>query len=82
MLYDFSTLKLNIFLTGVECGYPGSIRHGYIIGTQFSFDNRVRYACNRGYQLVGNETRYCTEFGEWEGLAPHCEGNLNKDKKY
>ncbi|XP_063401402.1 sushi, von Willebrand factor type A, EGF and pentraxin domain-containing protein 1-like [Mytilus trossulus] len=57
----------------VDCGFPGVIRNGYLKGSTYSFDNRVRYECKSGYRLFGNTTRYCTEKGEWEGLAPTCE---------
>ena len=58
----------------MDCGFPGVIRNGYVIGSSFSFDNRVRYRCNQGYRVVGNITRYCNELGYWESSAPICEG--------
>ncbi|ESO92606.1 hypothetical protein LOTGIDRAFT_233055 [Lottia gigantea] len=56
----------------VECGFPGNIQNGYTEGRRYSFDNRVRYHCHKGYQLVGSKTRYCNEYGEWEGDKPQC----------
>ncbi|KAK6179269.1 hypothetical protein SNE40_011671 [Patella caerulea] len=56
----------------VECGYPGKITNGYTEGRKYSFDNRVRYICYKGFQLKGSKTRYCNEYGEWEGDKPEC----------
>ncbi|XP_053395851.1 sushi, von Willebrand factor type A, EGF and pentraxin domain-containing protein 1-like [Mercenaria mercenaria] len=57
----------------VQCGYPGTIDNGWIEGERYTYDNRIRYDCDRGYRLVGPATRYCGEFGFWEGDEPVCE---------
>ncbi|KAK7100185.1 sushi, von Willebrand factor type A, EGF and pentraxin domain-containing protein 1-like isoform X2 [Littorina saxatilis] len=56
----------------VDCGNPGTIANGYFAGWRFSFDNRVRFKCQRGYTLRGPETLYCNEYGEWQGDRPEC----------
>ena len=58
----------------MNCGNPGSINNGYFSGYRFTFDNRVRYKCQKGYKLQGTDTLYCNEFGEWEGDRPQCIG--------
>ncbi|CAG2181137.1 unnamed protein product, partial [Oppiella nova] len=36
----------------------------------------VRFSCDDGYQLVGNETRLCREDGLWSsGVDPKCIGD-------
>lgn len=57
----------------IQCGHPGQISNGWIEGDRFTFDNRVRYFCNKGYVLQGPLTRYCGELGFWEGDIPICE---------
>ncbi|XP_052776199.1 sushi, von Willebrand factor type A, EGF and pentraxin domain-containing protein 1-like isoform X1 [Mya arenaria] len=57
----------------IQCGHPGFVKNGYIEGTDYTFDNRVRYVCERAFVLVGPETRYCGQFGFWEGDVPRCE---------
>ena len=58
---------------GIQCGYPGNIVNGYLEGQRFTYDNRVRYVCNKGYEIVGIATLYCGEHGFWEGEQPKCE---------
>ena len=60
--------------SGVFCGFPGNIRNGWIDGQRFTFDNRIRYSCKKGFERVGPATRYCGEDGRWEGEEPSCEG--------
>ena len=31
------------------------------------------YACNDGFQLIGDKTRTCEEDGEWSGTDPTCK---------
>ena len=66
----------NIYLpfSGVFCGFPGNIRNGWIDGQRFTFDNRIRYSCKKGFERVGPATRYCGEDGRLEGEEPSCEG--------
>ncbi|XP_052257236.1 sushi, von Willebrand factor type A, EGF and pentraxin domain-containing protein 1-like isoform X1 [Dreissena polymorpha] len=58
----------------VQCPFPRTPRNGFISeGTDYTFDHRVRFSCNKGYALVGSDTQYCGEFGFWEGDTPTCE---------
>ncbi|XP_012938062.1 sushi, von Willebrand factor type A, EGF and pentraxin domain-containing protein 1 [Aplysia californica] len=56
----------------ISCGHPGSIRNGYIEGRDFSYDKRIRFRCNAGYELVGHDSLYCTEYGDWDVDKPEC----------
>ncbi|KAL4236643.1 biological adhesion [Mactra antiquata] len=57
----------------IQCPVPERITDGWIEGDTYTFDNRIRYRCRTGYNLVGSPTRYCGEFGFWEEDAPTCE---------
>ena len=37
----------------------------------------VTYFCNKGYQLIGIESRTCQSNGEWSGIQPSCNGLFN-----
>ncbi|KAF5895070.1 complement component receptor 1-like protein, partial [Clarias magur] len=54
------------------CGNPGEITNGkYLIPDGILFGATIIAECNEGYQLVGQTTRNCREFG-WDGRAPEC----------
>ncbi|KAM7305653.1 sushi, von Willebrand factor type A, EGF and pentraxin domain-containing protein 1 [Ixodes scapularis] len=56
----------------ISCGHPGDVRHGRLLGTVFSFPNRVTYECDTGYQLVGTADLYCQSDGNWDAQVPGC----------
>ncbi|KAM7305651.1 sushi, von Willebrand factor type A, EGF and pentraxin domain-containing protein 1 [Ixodes scapularis] len=56
----------------ISCGHPGDVRHGRLLGTVFSFPNRVTYECDTGYQLVGTADLYCQSDGNWHPQVPGC----------
>jgi hypothetical protein len=59
----------------VNCGPLHDIPRGRVIllnESRTSFNATARYACEKDYTLVGNETRTCLGNGSWSGEAPKC----------
>ena len=61
---------------GVDCGYPQSVDNAYVDGNRFTYENRIRYICYKGFRLVGDRTLYCTATGQWQGIPPVCESKF------
>ncbi|XP_052833673.1 sushi, von Willebrand factor type A, EGF and pentraxin domain-containing protein 1 [Octopus bimaculoides] len=56
----------------IVCDRPKMPTNGRVSGTRHTFDNRVRYSCNHGYQLVGSNMSYCNLNGLWSNPPPKC----------
>ncbi|XP_078348810.1 uncharacterized protein LOC144633803 isoform X2 [Oculina patagonica] len=59
------------FPKATSCGNPGTIRHGYFIGSDFSAGSTVEYKCARGYKLHGPAVSVCKKHGTWT-VRPKC----------
>lgn len=59
----------------IDCRLPLDVNNGFYKLTNKTtyFGSTVTYECNRNYNLIGNKTRTCTEFGVWSGQDPSCE---------
>ncbi|KAI5629830.1 sushi, von Willebrand factor type A, EGF and pentraxin domain-containing protein 1 isoform X1 [Silurus asotus] len=57
----------------VNCGDPGGIANGEVIGSYFHFTGVVQYECHAGFVLQGLENRTCQMDGKWDGKAPWCK---------
>ncbi|CAH3170926.1 unnamed protein product [Porites evermanni] len=54
------------------CLDPGSPTNGRIIGDDFSHSQSVRYTCNTGFELKGDQLLKCSD-GRWSGNKPLCK---------
>ncbi|XP_015258798.1 PREDICTED: sushi, von Willebrand factor type A, EGF and pentraxin domain-containing protein 1 isoform X2 [Cyprinodon variegatus] len=55
----------------VICPSPPVPQNGYIqVRPRYTFNNRVRYACNAGYKLVGGRERICQANRQWSNNDP------------
>ncbi|XP_041840984.1 sushi, von Willebrand factor type A, EGF and pentraxin domain-containing protein 1 isoform X2 [Melanotaenia boesemani] len=55
----------------VICSSPPSLKNGYIkVRSRFTFNNKVIYACNKGYTLVGQPDRVCQANRQWSNNNP------------
>ncbi len=57
----------------------GSVSYSNVPGQNNSF-SMATYSCNSGFALVGNKIRNCSgdgssSIGDFDGLAPNCEGS-------
>ncbi|KAK3545348.1 hypothetical protein QTP70_004069 [Hemibagrus guttatus] len=57
----------------VNCGDPGGIANGEVIGSYFHFSGVIQYECHAGFVLQGSENRTCQMDGKWDGKAPWCK---------
>ncbi|KAK3090766.1 hypothetical protein FSP39_014476 [Pinctada imbricata] len=56
----------------VNCGFPGSVPHAYVIGDSYIFGSVVTYLCEEGYDLIGDDNIVCLETARWSGAPPVC----------
>ncbi|XP_069487009.1 sushi, von Willebrand factor type A, EGF and pentraxin domain-containing protein 1 isoform X2 [Ambystoma mexicanum] len=56
----------------ISCGPPPTVEFGQADAEEYTFQKCVRYHCNEGFVLEGNETRTCMEDGSWSAPAPVC----------
>ncbi|XP_054906235.1 sushi, von Willebrand factor type A, EGF and pentraxin domain-containing protein 1-like isoform X2 [Poeciliopsis prolifica] len=59
----------------VTCPKPtrvGNGRHSWNNDLEPEYQQTIRFTCNTGYNLVGNETIRCTETGGYDSQPPQC----------
>ncbi|XP_076368677.1 protein lev-9-like [Tachypleus tridentatus] len=69
-----------LFLSEAQhCGYPGSPAYGKPKNVRNTYEpgERVTFKCNRGYFLIGANTRRCLSDGTWSGQLPVCDTALS-----
>ncbi|XP_047560653.1 complement decay-accelerating factor isoform X6 [Lutra lutra] len=64
----------------IFCPEPPKISNGVILDPQntYVYQQAVRYACIKGFTLIGEDSIYCTvkgDQGEWSGPLPECKGS-------
>ena len=43
--------------------------------------DKIKFSCNRGFNLVGSQQIVCDEDGDWTGQIPSCERKLKIHRK-
>ena len=51
---------------------PAAPKKGIVIAPKTDFGMKARFACYRGYKVVGNDTTICV-YGNWTGETPTCQ---------
>jgi CUB/sushi domain-containing protein len=68
-------ITLPFVASAVNCGYPGYLANGYVIGQSYMFGDLVSYECKAGFKLVsGDRIQRCSRDGSWSGTKPQCKG--------
>ena len=63
-----------------SCGHLAVPDSGqFVLSNGTYIGSIVTYSCNKGYSLVGFETRFCQADRTWSGLAPTCESMLHEN---
>ena len=61
-----------------SCGHLAVPDSGqFVLSNGTYIGSIVTYSCNKGYSLVGFETRFCQADRTWSGVAPTCESMLH-----
>lgn len=56
-----------------QCESPPAIANGRVLGSEFSFNSKIKYECDEGYILKGESTRLCQSNGLWDKPVPRCD---------
>ena len=56
----------------INCSDPGIPENGQRFHTNFLFGSIVKFSCNNGYIIVGDDTIVCSENGHWNTTIPTC----------
>jgi len=68
-------------VTAAFCLYPGLVKNGGFTvepanTTIYTVDTVIKYFCNSGYKLGGDDERTCLENGTWSGEQPSCKSTI------
>ena len=67
-----SVLTSFLFSLVIQCGDPGTPLNGNRDLSGRSVSSVVRYTCNVGYSISGDQSRTCQSSGFWSGSLPSC----------
>ncbi|XP_048472511.1 complement factor B-like [Rhincodon typus] len=62
-----------------SCPNPGIPAGSMKSGTNYGFDDKVKYLCLNDLVLIGSNERICLETGEWSGSEPVCQHKYSFD---
>ncbi|KAK3796935.1 hypothetical protein RRG08_032239 [Elysia crispata] len=57
----------------INCGAPGSIANGQVLGKDYSYGKQIKFRCKQGFELSGDPVLTCEEWGDWDFEIPTCQ---------
>ena len=65
----------------IDCGQLTPPMNGFLFLNGTSFESVAEYSCETGYDLIGEESRVCTNYSTWSGEDPICQSKAFSSKK-
>ena len=76
--FDEQSVCKNVYAVLVaKCDPPHEILNGSVLFLDSDRESllpgdMITYMCDEGYELTGNENRFCLRSGNWSGKDPEC----------
>ena len=68
----------NVFLNKVkDCGEIQPPSNGTVEANGTMYGDIIHFACNTGYDLVGDDTAKCLDTANWSVEVPQCKRKYN-----
>lgn len=71
-----------LLTTGITCPKIDAPEYGVIEVDDLVYGSRVKYSCNHGYELYGDNFRTCGYNGKWSGKEPTCKRKSKVQTEY
>lgn len=65
-------------LVAIDCGFLAAPAYGevkFVPNTKLGA--YAKFSCNKGFKLVGDESRRCQKNGDWSGSQPICKSKAH-----
>jgi hypothetical protein len=55
------------------CDVPFEVYGGYFETNGLDIGSEVKYFCNKGHDLLGEDKQVCAIYNDWMGIQPECK---------
>ena len=63
-----------VSFAAIDCGFLTDPDNGSVEEAGTLLGSTATYRCSQGFQLIGEDMRYCQANGLWAGNEPFCQG--------